>query len=83
NLLLEPMFDCPGSSIRHVVIDSDVAAFKKRPLYFSKIQEADVEAAVWADDQSGSKASSPSSSSSSAGTTSDPEAKQSAAASSA
>ncbi|KAJ2880331.1 ATP-binding protein, partial [Coemansia asiatica] len=69
NLLLEPMFDCPGSSIRHVVIDSGVAAFKKRPLYFSKIQEADVEAAVWADDQgqgdsgNNNKASSSSSSS--------------------
>ncbi|KAJ2440189.1 ATP-binding protein, partial [Coemansia sp. RSA 2440] len=50
NLLLEPMFDCPGSSIRYVVIDSHVAAFKKRPMYFSKIQEADVEAAVWNDD---------------------------------
>ncbi|ORX73374.1 hypothetical protein DL89DRAFT_265454 [Linderina pennispora] len=50
NLLLEPMFDCPGSSVRHVVIDSDVAAFKKRPMYFSKIQEADVEAAIWNDD---------------------------------
>ncbi|KAJ1962667.1 ATP-binding protein [Dipsacomyces acuminosporus] len=53
NLLLEPMFDCPGSSIRHVVIDSDVAAFKKRPLYFSKIQEADVEAAIWNDEHRG------------------------------
>ncbi|KAJ1815053.1 ATP-binding protein [Coemansia sp. RSA 2598] len=87
NLLLEPMFDCPGSSIRHVVIDSEVAAFKKRPLYFSKIQEADVEAAVWADDhhgQSGGKASSPSSASSpSTGASADLEAKQSAAASSA
>ncbi|KAI8322716.1 ClpX, ATPase regulatory subunit, partial [Martensiomyces pterosporus] len=50
NLLLEPMFDCPGSSIRHIVIDSEVAAFKKRPLYFSKIQEADVEAAIWNDE---------------------------------
>ncbi|KAJ1721916.1 ATP-binding protein [Coemansia erecta] len=53
NMLLEPMFDCPGTSIRHVVIDSEVAAFKKRPLYFSKIQEADVEAAVWADEHRG------------------------------
>ncbi|KAJ2473111.1 ATP-binding protein, partial [Coemansia sp. RSA 2320] len=51
NLLLEPMFDCPGTSIRHVVIDSEVAGFKKRPLYFSKIQEADVEAAIWSDDR--------------------------------
>ncbi|KAJ2782313.1 ATP-binding protein [Coemansia javaensis] len=50
NLLLEPMFDCPGASVRYVVIDSDVAAFKKRPLYFSRIQESDVEAAVWADE---------------------------------
>ncbi|KAJ2652618.1 ATP-binding protein, partial [Coemansia sp. RSA 1285] len=41
NLLLEPMFDCPGSSVRYVVVDSEVAAFKKRPLYFSKVQEAD------------------------------------------
>ncbi|KAJ2743760.1 ATP-binding protein, partial [Coemansia pectinata] len=51
NLLLEPMFDCPGTSIRYVVVDSEVAAFKKRPLYFSKIQEADVEAAIWDDDR--------------------------------
>ncbi|KAJ2745774.1 ATP-binding protein [Coemansia sp. BCRC 34301] len=51
NLLLEPMFDCPGTSIRYVVIDSEVAAFKKRPLYFSKIQEADVETAIWDDDR--------------------------------
>ncbi|KAJ2895657.1 ATP-binding protein [Coemansia aciculifera] len=51
NLLLEPMFDCPGTSIRYIVIDSEVAAFKKRPLYFSKIQEADVEAAIWDDDR--------------------------------
>ncbi|KAJ1943335.1 ATP-binding protein, partial [Kickxella alabastrina] len=53
NLLLDPMFDCPGTSIRHVVIDSQVAAFKKQPMYFAKIQEADVEAAVWADDHRG------------------------------
>ncbi|KAJ2792219.1 ATP-binding protein [Coemansia linderi] len=51
NLLLEPMFDCPGTSIRYVVVDSEVAAFKKRPLYFSKIQEPDVEAAIWDDDR--------------------------------
>ncbi|KAJ2616685.1 ATP-binding protein [Coemansia sp. RSA 1365] len=50
NLLLEPMFDCPGSSVKYVVIDAEVAAFKKRPLYFSKIQEADVETAVWNDE---------------------------------
>ncbi|KAJ1986100.1 ATP-binding protein [Coemansia umbellata] len=64
NLLLEPMFDCPGSSIRHVVIDSEVAGFRKRPLYFSKVQEADVEAAVWSDEQR-SEPSSPSEPSSS------------------
>ncbi|KAJ2079165.1 ATP-binding protein [Coemansia sp. RSA 988] len=52
NLLLEPMFDCPGSSVKYVVIDAEVAAFKKRPLYFSKIQEADVETAVWNDEHS-------------------------------
>lgn len=57
NLLLEPMFDCPGTSIKYVVIDSDVAAFKKRPLYFSKIQEADVEAAIWNDDHQHGSAS--------------------------
>ncbi|KAJ2311934.1 ATP-binding protein, partial [Coemansia sp. RSA 2705] len=50
NLLLEPMFDCPGSSVRYVVIDSEVVAFKKRPLYFGKIQGADVETAVWNDE---------------------------------
>ncbi|KAJ1734027.1 ATP-binding protein [Coemansia biformis] len=50
NLLLEPMFDCPGTSVRYVVVDSEVAAFKKRPLYFSRVQEADVEAAVWNDE---------------------------------
>ncbi|KAI9470336.1 putative ATP-dependent Clp protease [Coemansia mojavensis] len=59
NLLLEPMFDCPGSSIRYVVIDSQVAMFKKRPMYFSKIQESDVEAAIWNDEhQDGSTQSS-------------------------
>ncbi|KAJ2844146.1 ATP-binding protein [Coemansia brasiliensis] len=60
NLLLEPMFDCPGSSIRYVVIDSQVAMFKKRPMYFSKIQESDVEAAIWNDenrDDSGTQGS--------------------------
>ncbi|KAJ1920756.1 ATP-binding protein [Mycoemilia scoparia] len=50
NLLLEPMFDAPGSSIRYIVIDSDVASFRKRPLYFSSVQESDVENAIWADD---------------------------------
>ncbi|KAJ2516337.1 ATP-binding protein [Coemansia sp. RSA 1939] len=56
NLLLEPMFDCPGSSVRYVVVDSEVAAFKKRPLYFSKVQEADVDAAVWNDEHRGGSA---------------------------
>ncbi|KAJ2397090.1 ATP-binding protein [Coemansia sp. RSA 2603] len=75
NMLLEPMFDCPGTSIRHVVIDSEVAAFKKRPLYFSKIQEADVEAAVWADEHRGDG----SSAQAAAGTArSDPDTRQSA-----
>ncbi|KAJ2802127.1 ATP-binding protein [Coemansia helicoidea] len=50
NLLLEPMYDCPGTSVRHIVVDSEVAAFKKRPLYFSRVQESDVEAAVWSDE---------------------------------
>ncbi|KAJ2644830.1 ATP-binding protein, partial [Coemansia sp. RSA 1694] len=63
NLLLEPMFDCPGTSIRYVVVDSEVAAFKKRPLYFSKIQEADVEAAIWDDDRRHGSAASASASS--------------------
>ncbi|KAJ2806347.1 ATP-binding protein [Coemansia guatemalensis] len=58
NLLLEPMFDCPGSSVKYVVIDAEVAAFKKRPLYFSKIQEADVETAVWNDEHRDSQSSS-------------------------
>ncbi|KAJ2713116.1 ATP-binding protein [Coemansia spiralis] len=59
NLLLEPMYDCPGTSIRHVVVDSDVAAFKKRPMYFSRIQEPDVEAAVWSDEHRADPAQTP------------------------
>ncbi|KAJ1664983.1 ATP-binding protein [Coemansia sp. RSA 1813] len=57
NLLLEPMFDCPGSSVKHVVIDSEVAVFKKRPLYFGKVQEADVDAAIWNDEHKNETAS--------------------------
>ncbi|KAJ2552798.1 ATP-binding protein [Coemansia sp. RSA 1933] len=58
NLLLEPMFDCPGSSVKHVVVDSEVAVFKKRPLYFAKAQETDVEAAIWNDEHRNKAASS-------------------------
>ncbi|KAJ1677924.1 ATP-binding protein, partial [Spiromyces aspiralis] len=50
NLLLDPMFDTPGSSIKYVVIDSEVARFQKRPIYFSAVQESDVENVIWADD---------------------------------
>lgn len=33
NVLLDPMFDTPGSTIKQVIIDSHVIDKKKKPLY--------------------------------------------------
>lgn len=38
NVLLDPMFDTPGSSIKQVVIDSDVVNKKKSALYLRSDQ---------------------------------------------
>ncbi|ORZ00520.1 P-loop containing nucleoside triphosphate hydrolase protein [Syncephalastrum racemosum] len=38
NVLLDAMYDAPGSSIRHVLINEDVALGKSKPLYFSRGQ---------------------------------------------
>ncbi|OZJ04790.1 hypothetical protein BZG36_01871 [Bifiguratus adelaidae] len=46
SILLEPMYDAPGSSIRYIVIDRDVVLRKKAPLYFARGQDALVEHAV-------------------------------------
>jgi len=36
NLLLEPMYEVPGSNIRHVLIDKTVVRGEKPALYWSK-----------------------------------------------
>jgi hypothetical protein len=51
NILLEPMYDAPGSSIRYVVVDKAAANRQRPPLYFSRGEETAVEQAVAADDE--------------------------------
>ncbi|KAI8146874.1 P-loop containing nucleoside triphosphate hydrolase protein [Fennellomyces sp. T-0311] len=38
NLLLDAMYDTPGSSIRHILINEEVAGGKGKPLYYSRGQ---------------------------------------------
>ncbi|KAI7879360.1 ClpX, ATPase regulatory subunit [Lichtheimia hyalospora FSU 10163] len=37
-MLLDAMYDTPGSSIRHILINGDVASGKSKPLYYSRGQ---------------------------------------------
>ncbi|RKP37152.1 P-loop containing nucleoside triphosphate hydrolase protein [Dimargaris cristalligena] len=46
NILLDPMFDAPGSSIRYVVVNEDAARFKKPVLYFGVNQLMEAEEAI-------------------------------------
>jgi ATP-dependent Clp protease ATP-binding subunit ClpX len=46
SLLLDPMFDSPGSSIRYIVIDRDVVLRKKAPMYFSRGDDGHVARAI-------------------------------------
>ncbi|KAF9413660.1 hypothetical protein BGZ94_000643 [Podila epigama] len=50
SLLLDVMYDAPGSSIKHVVIDRDVVQGKKPALCFSHGEEGSVEEALVRDD---------------------------------
>ncbi|RKP07986.1 P-loop containing nucleoside triphosphate hydrolase protein [Thamnocephalis sphaerospora] len=45
-VLLEPMYDAPGSSIRYVVVDEAAANRQRAPLYFSRGEEAAADQAV-------------------------------------
>lgn len=46
------MYEAPGSSIKHIVIDKEVALGKKPALCFARGADAAVEAAMNVDDQS-------------------------------
>ncbi|KAK9760911.1 ATP-binding protein [Basidiobolus ranarum] len=46
NLLLDPMYDTPNSSIKHVLVDSDSVLFKRSPLYFTHEQVSEMEKAL-------------------------------------
>ncbi|KAK9728623.1 ATP-binding protein [Basidiobolus ranarum] len=50
NLLLDPMYDAPNSSIKNVLVDSDSVLQKRNPLYFSRGQDNDLERALEEDD---------------------------------
>ncbi|KAJ1905846.1 hypothetical protein IWQ60_012193, partial [Tieghemiomyces parasiticus] len=50
NILLDPMFDAPGSSIRYVVVTKDVATFQKPALYLSATQQSEADEAIEQDD---------------------------------
>lgn len=52
SLLLDVMYEAPGSSIKHIVIDKEVALGKKPALCFARGADAAVESALSADDQS-------------------------------
>lgn len=52
SLLLDVMYEAPGSSIKHIVIDKEVALGKKPALCFARGADAAVEAALNVDDQS-------------------------------
>ncbi|KAI6151837.1 P-loop containing nucleoside triphosphate hydrolase protein [Pisolithus tinctorius] len=53
-LLLEPMFEVPGSSVRHVLIDEDVALGKKPAMYWSRTEGAAFRAA-WMREERGKR----------------------------
>ncbi|KAJ1651336.1 ATP-binding protein [Dispira simplex] len=46
NMLLDAMFDAPGSSVRYAVVTREVAEFKKPVLYFGQNQLTEAEEAV-------------------------------------
>ncbi|KAJ1966616.1 ATP-binding protein [Dispira parvispora] len=46
NILLDAMFDAPGSSVRYAVVTREVAEFKKPVLYFGQNQLTEAEEAV-------------------------------------
>ncbi|ORY03985.1 ClpX, ATPase regulatory subunit [Basidiobolus meristosporus CBS 931.73] len=50
-LLLDPMYDTPKSSVKHVVVDSDSVLYKRGPLYFTHEQQSEVERALEQDDK--------------------------------
>ncbi|KAJ1913170.1 ATP-binding protein [Tieghemiomyces parasiticus] len=50
NILLDPMFDAPGSSIRYVVVTKNVATFQKPALYLSATQQSEADEAIEQDD---------------------------------
>ncbi|KAG1146323.1 hypothetical protein G6F37_004890 [Rhizopus arrhizus] len=50
NLLLEPMYDAPGSHIKQVVIDSKVVNKKKSPIYISNEKSRLVDEIISEDD---------------------------------
>ncbi|PVU99817.1 hypothetical protein BB559_000379 [Furculomyces boomerangus] len=51
NLLLEPMFECPGSDTRYIVVNRDAANYLCKPLYFRKDEIDQAKLAVDADDK--------------------------------
>ncbi|KAI8057862.1 P-loop containing nucleoside triphosphate hydrolase protein [Syncephalis plumigaleata] len=51
-ILLEPMYDAPGSSIRYVVVDEAAANRLRAPLYFARGEEVAVERAMLENDTS-------------------------------
>lgn len=50
SLLLDVMYDAPGSAIKHIVIDREVVQGKKPALCFSRGDDASVEEALVRDD---------------------------------
>jgi len=52
SLLLDPMYDSPGSSIRYILIDREVVLRRKPPIYFARGQDALVERALREDEDS-------------------------------
>ncbi|KAJ1982360.1 ATP-binding protein [Dimargaris xerosporica] len=51
NILLDAMFDAPGSSIGYVVVTEAVAEFKKPALYFGRNQVTEVDEVIDSDNQ--------------------------------
>ncbi|RUS20374.1 P-loop containing nucleoside triphosphate hydrolase protein [Endogone sp. FLAS-F59071] len=50
SLLLDPMYDSPGSSIRYIVIDREVVLRRKPPIYFARGQDSLMERALREDE---------------------------------
>ncbi|KAI6004070.1 P-loop containing nucleoside triphosphate hydrolase protein [Pisolithus albus] len=55
SLLLEPMYEAPGSSVRYVLIDEDVVLEKKPAVYWSRSEGASFRAA-WMNEERGKRA---------------------------